>query len=304
MRGMFYWKTVLTIDKREAGLLDSLDINTLYVRYFDVSGFDVAHCSPVQPLGFAQPLELGTYDVVPCVYIDDQVFRRGSDTSDIDLLAHRIARYMLEIDSVLTGFIPKGRRPYPKRLLMDCDWSPGTSKVYFALLNSIQRALPQTSVESTIRLWQYRNPELSGIPPVKRGLLMCYNMDDFRDPYVENAIASTTTLQRFVTKDAAKKYPLALDVAYPLYRQMRHFTADGSYPTVEATTEEIGSTYDHLSGGDVVRVDGVTPTTLIEMHEWNTSVIPKSQHVGTALFSLDTAEIRRLGVASIRKVLR
>ena len=304
MRGMFYWKTVLTLDKQEAGLLDSLDINTLYVRYFDVSGYDLGSCRPVQPLRFAQPLELGSYDVVPCIYIEEQVLRRVSETSNTDLLAHRIARYMLEIDSVLTGYGPKGRRPYPERVLMDCDWSPGSSKHYFALLRSMQKALPQTSIESTVRLWQYRNPELSGIPPVKRGLLMCYNMDDYRNPYVENAIATTTTLQRFVTKDAAQKYPLELDVAYPLFRQMRHFRSGSEYPTVEPTTEEIGSPYDAMSGGDVVRVDGVTASTLIEMHDWNMSVIPESQHAGTALFSLDTTEIRRFGVATIRNVLR
>lgn len=55
----------------------------------------------------------------------------------------------------------------------------------------------------------------SGIPPVDRGLLMCYNMGDLKQISAPNSIIDNNIAQDYL-KDL-KSYPLPLDVALPIY---------------------------------------------------------------------------------------
>ena len=69
---------------------------------------------------------------------------------------------------------------------------------------------------ATIRLDQYKNVESTGVPPVKRGLLMAYNMGALENWETGNSILNE--------KDAAvylenpKRYPLPLTLGLPFYQ--------------------------------------------------------------------------------------
>ncbi|MBK7037561.1 MAG: hypothetical protein IPH42_14765 [Bacteroidetes bacterium] len=69
-------------------------------------------------------------------------------------------------------------------------------------------------ISATIRLWQYKYRENAGIPPVDRGLLMCYNLQSAEDYNIENSISSAAELEKYIV---GKKYPVDLDIAFPVF---------------------------------------------------------------------------------------
>ena len=53
------------------------------------------------------------------------------------------------------------------------------------------------------------------MPPVDRGLLMCYNMGNLKDPATLNSILETNELKKYT--GSLSTYPLPLDIALPLF---------------------------------------------------------------------------------------
>lgn len=312
---MFYWRTTFSIDKTERARLDDLGVSTLYVRYLDVDGYRLESAFPQQPIQTGNELRIRGLSIVPTVYIVPEVLSRDNDSSHLRSLAQKLVRYMLEVDTaiyVAAGIPP---RSHFDRVLLDYDWTPNTRKVFFRLLRIVQELLPTTSVESTIRLWQYHNPSLAGVPPVKRGILMCYNMEPYSDPWTTNAVASIERFKQFVTPKAAESYPVALDIAYPIFRQSVHLTGgdDRWYSSrIIHTNLSVGRHVflsdtmidnEHIDSLDVIRVDGGTPDVLNAMHEHVARTIPNDRIVGTTLFAFDTVEIDRIGVGTLHRIL-
>ena len=54
-----------------------------------------------------------------------------------------------------------------------------------------------------------------GIPPVDRGLLMCYNMGDLKNIYTRNSILDTEELEKYLS--GGPEYLLPVDIALPLF---------------------------------------------------------------------------------------
>ncbi|HQW84267.1 MAG TPA: hypothetical protein PK987_07405, partial [Ferruginibacter sp.] len=94
-------------------------------------------------------------------------------------------------------------------------WTASTKNKYFALLNNFHALKPNTTLSATIRLHQVKYVAKTGIPPVNRGLLMCYNMGNLKDPATKNSIIETAELQKYIS--GLVSYPLPLDVALPLF---------------------------------------------------------------------------------------
>ena len=98
----------------------------------------------------------------------------------------------------------------------DCDWSISTRAKYFRLLNQIRKELPApTRLSATIRLHQIKFYRTTGIPPVERGMLMYYNMDDWKNIRTENSILDLTVAGRYA--NYISDYPLPLDVVLPIF---------------------------------------------------------------------------------------
>ena len=104
-----------------------------------------------------------------------------------------------------------------QRLQMDCDWSLTTRDKYFALLKRLTPHYPDLSV--TLRLHQIKYFKKTGVPPVKRAVLMYYNMSDIHDINTENYVLDHAIGKRYLVN--FEYYPLALDLALPLYQQIR-----------------------------------------------------------------------------------
>jgi len=108
-------------------------------------------------------------------------------------------------------------------LLIDCDWTPSTKEKYFKFLKILKSKREDLEISSTLRLWQYRDYQLAGVPPVKKWLLMCYNITDPRKYETENSIATTDEFKKYINHS---EYPLKLDIALPIHTWAVYFRKD------------------------------------------------------------------------------
>ena len=204
----YYWKSVLNISIFEKQKLDSLKVKTIYIKFFDV-GWDEAGNKPV-PLAKLQAakkkLQSGI-SIIPTVFITNECIQK-IDSSQINKLAKDIYSLILEIKQA-NGFdsIPE--------IQIDCDWTAATKEKYFRLLSNLKPQTTNYKLSCTIRLHQIKYISKTGVPPVDRGLLMCYNMGNLKNPATKNSILETAELKKYTGNLA--DYPLPLDVAFPLF---------------------------------------------------------------------------------------
>ena len=102
-------------------------------------------------------------------------------------------------------------------LQIDCDWTISTQKNYFAFLEHLNENLhpKKILVSSTIRLHQVKYRTLTGVPPVKRGMLMFYNLGMLATDAKNSSIYNSVDASRYLS--AIESYPLPLDVVFPLF---------------------------------------------------------------------------------------
>ena len=79
------------------------------------------------------------------------------------------------------------------------------------------KAASKKKIEVTIRLHQIKYASKTGVPPADSGMLMYYNMSDFTSIDTKNYILDIDVAKRYHYN--FDTYPLALDLALPLYTQ-------------------------------------------------------------------------------------
>ena len=200
----FYWKSTFNVKDVSVDWLDSIPVNKLYTRFFDV---DVdQHPVPVAPLtGLPQKLP---YSLTPVIFITNETF-----------LKVREDRELIDLADKLVGKLLQMSHPHNvKEWLIDCDWSPKTRIPFFKFCRILNEKARNNHIElmATIRLDQYKNVKSTGVPPVKSGLLMAYNIGALENWETSNSILNE--------KDAAvylqnpKRYPLPLTLGLPFYQ--------------------------------------------------------------------------------------
>ena len=194
----YHWKQDFSLDSNELAILSDNKVNELYVRFFDVTLQD-GNCVPISVIDFNKATI--PYDVIPCIYIENRVFEGYSSG-----LHKKIFELVSEIAELSNLTISE--------IQFDCDWTSSTDSNYFQFLENFQEISPWI-VSSTLRLHQLKYPEMTGIPPVDKAVLMCYNMDDIYDLETTNSIISNNTLLSYVSNTPV--YPLELDLALPAY---------------------------------------------------------------------------------------
>ena len=207
-RSFYYWKSILSITDFEKQKLDSLKIKTIYLKFFDVDWNEEAKKPlPVAKLQSANKEQLKGFSIIPTVFITNECIQK-IDSSQITALAKNIYALILEIKQANHfDSIPE--------MQIDCDWTQASKDKYFLLLNNLKQQTTNNKLSATIRLHQIKFLSKTGIPPVDRGLLMCYNMGNLKNPATKNSILETTELKKYIGNLAT--YPLPLDVAFPLF---------------------------------------------------------------------------------------
>jgi hypothetical protein len=133
-------------------------------------------------------------------YGDDNPYRlKSKDFSEMHVL-----------DSIRTA-IHKNIVEYQ----FDCDWTDQTQSKYFLFLVEMKKHLKSKLVSATIRLYQYKYFDKAGVPPVDKGMLMCYNTGDVRRMESSNSIFGKKEVFKFL--NTKKDYPMILDYALPIF---------------------------------------------------------------------------------------
>ena len=207
-RSFYFWKTVFRLDRSEETLLNQLNVKTIYVKFFDVDWDETGH-KPL-PLAILQNRDYhlpAGIQIIPVVFITNECIQQ-IDSSQINLLAQNLTGLIRSIGN--SQHFPG---PVPE-IQVDCDWTASTKDNYFTLLKTIKQ-LNNTLIAATIRLHQIKFIEKTGVPPVDKGLLMCYNMGNSKNPATKNSILETEELKKYTGN--LSTYPLPLDVALPLF---------------------------------------------------------------------------------------
>ncbi|KQS35371.1 hypothetical protein [Pedobacter sp. Leaf194] len=206
----YFWRTVYTNQKAETKYLNDFKSKSLYVRIMDVDiNPDTQEPVPVSPVSFEDSLPKQT-TIVPVVYLVNNIFNNLSE-GDSKLLATRISKF------VNSKVNQAGKKTFSE-LQIDCDWTKTTRDKYFIFLNQLKLTplLKRKQISVTLRLHQVKNLASSGIPPVTKVMLMCYNMGNLRKYGEQNSILDMKEMETYLS-DKLETYPLKIDVALPLF---------------------------------------------------------------------------------------
>lgn len=273
-RAFYYWRTTFQLSAQEAELLRELHVSKLYLRLLDIAWDPEAGAAvPVAQCTFVQPLPDGV-EIVPVVYIKSEVFTKEREPR---VLADHV--WQLVMHSVAAA------QSTFREVQVDCDWTDSTRGAYFEFCSHMSElaSASDRQVSATIRLHQIKYKGRTGVPPVRRGMLMFYNVGRLADALERSPIFNMEDASRYVaTIDA---YPLPLDAALAIFAWGVHMR-DGQVigliskpdmatianaPGLKQVAKDtfraqtpgfLGGKY--LQEGDVIRIDAIKPAAARE----------------------------------------
>lgn len=203
-RGVYWWKG--SVEHYDGGISPFLPwmkdnkIEKIYYKLYDVDWNQMQGIYPADgPYdGASGEVMKLYYESVPCVFITNAVFENATEP-ELNVLAERIVS---KIDPAIQEY------------QVDCDWSAGTKEKYFYFLNTLKQKLPGKVLSVTVRLYQYKYPEKTGVPPADRGALMLYNFNSPKHYSEQNSIFSKEEAEKYITKE---QYPVPLDFILPSF---------------------------------------------------------------------------------------
>ncbi len=206
----YYWKSGFSPAEDEMQLFRNLNNSgktgsgKLYIRFFDVidSGGPVPEA--VIRFNSAVPADIS---IIPCIYMENDVFKNDWDYREL----------AGEVNGLIDQLISRSAALEYDEVQIDCDWTMGTKDNYFSFLETF-RDIAGTGISATIRLHQVKYAGKTGIPPVDRGILMCYNIGDISDPQTKNSIIDPEIVSGYMY--GYDKYKLPLIPALPIFSQI------------------------------------------------------------------------------------
>ena len=207
-RAFYYWKSDLKLKTSEQKALTDLGASALYVKFFDISWDRQRNeALPVAMLRF-DSATLPKQNIVPVVFLTDESLAKMDARAIVELANHAAGA----IQSIAHAM----QSPL-KEVQFDCDWTAKTESKYFHFIDAARAGLPKgITISATIRLHQVKYRERTGVPPIDRGMLMYYNMANWRDANTKNSIFDRDEAEHYI--DYVHDYPLPLDLALPIFR--------------------------------------------------------------------------------------
>ena len=261
--GFYHWKSIPQNSEDQINYLDKLNIDHLHYRFFDLALED----GTINPVGEAKidTSLLKNRSFSSCIFITNACFLKlnKQDTEDL-------------AEKVLTKLIDRIQKldlkSSWKEIQIDCDWTENSRAIYFHFLKQLKAKMPERiSLSATIRLHQIRYASRTGIPPVDKGTLMCYNMGDITDVQEENSIFSPEILESYLPADI--EYELELDIALPLFEWLLVYrdgklskiineTSNTYFDSVEDAQELVIDSDQYFGGhylykGDLIRKEAI-----------------------------------------------
>ena len=313
--GFYYWRSVFQFDTRDQAYLDSLGARCLYVKFFDVDwNPDHQTAVPIASITFADQVPPG-FEIVPTVFVTNRTMKRISRAGVVELAHNMTEKIVSQLDAASIRGV--------RRVQIDCDWTDQSREQYFRLLGELRQDLHPHGMEVsvTIRLHQFAYAKRTGVPPVRNGVLMFYNMGDVEDPDAASSILDVDLGQTYLRN--ARSYPLTLDVALPLYRWGALFrggklislihdlgpsdvrdTARFEYESEQVSVVKRGTYVRSVYAypGDRIRLECVTPRQLIR----SAHVLGHSfdqENLQVVFYHLDPTIEREFGYETLRRVV-
>ena len=205
---------------------------------------------------------------------------------------------------------------------LDCDWTGSTRDRYFDLLQAVKKAV-SVPLSATIRLHQIKYAAQTGIPPVDRGMLMFYNMADWKQPNTHNSIYDLDVARRYTA--FLETYSLPLDIVMPLFRWTvvyrnnrfllllnnvaRSQLANQSFLQIQTDTNRFIASRDTVAfglsirRGDLFRAEACTPNELLK---GKNELLNKIQNEKStfALYHLDTTVLNHYNYAFLKSLFQ
>lgn len=281
----YHWKTNFQPSPESRNALEKLDVNRIYVKYFDVDwSAEQARAVPMAKVQW-DSLPGADMEIVPTIYVTNRTWERMAP-ADCDTLAEMVL-------DLIERLHPPHMHPV-RELQIDADWSRRTRDTYFLFLRQLRSRAAATGmkVSVTLRLHQIKYRDRSGIPPVDRCMVMLYNTGDLDDPKEQNSILAIEDLRAYL--DGMRPYPLPLDVALPLFQwgvlqragrpirllnqlDVQELTADPrrqkTGPASVKVTESHYLRGHYLYPGDILRVESISPAQLLECVQYTSQVL-------------------------------
>lgn len=212
-QSMYYWRTTLVWGDEECKRADSMEMQTLYLRLFDVVR-DASEPSlglrPEASLRFpdkeaAVRLKGSVERIVPVVFLAPNTISQADEGKMPDLASLLLKR----IDQMTE----KNGLGKCQEIQIDFDWAQSNGKVYFTLLECLSDKLHSEgrALSTTIRLHQLALQT----PPVDRGVLMCYNTGKIQQIDEPNSILTQEAVEPYLRY--LKAYSLPLTLALPRF---------------------------------------------------------------------------------------
>ncbi|WP_337041470.1 hypothetical protein [Emticicia sp. 17c] len=307
-RAFYYWKSSFQLSESEKQMLTACKVNKLYIKAFDVDWDLTRNKATIKaPVRFDEPIPKNMV-VVPAVFITNQTLQRTPEKY-LDSLASLI-------DSQLRN---NWKAPSFSEIQFDCDWTLSTKLKYFKLLELFRKYSAEKTLSATIRLHQIKFAHKTGIPPVDRGMLMFYNMSDWKKTQIKNSIYDLDAASQYTA--TLSQYPLALDLVFPLfnwaifYRNNRFMTVvnklgskvlaqqnflqkDGNRYTVLYDTQAFGIS---LRKGDIIRAEEVEYEELLKGSKALSKQI-STQKLTFAFYYLDPNTVSNYSHAQLQQI--
>lgn len=199
--GAYFWKTTLEWSAADTRRLAEAGVDRVGLRLFDwgTRGEE-------GPLVVRSPIP-ASVAVTPVVYLTGDRLTAWAKDPALDPAAE--ARRLLE--HMEQGLVPAWPGT-PGSWQLDADWSASNRKAWFAVAAEFRTLVHAKGgrFEVTVRLHQYRDREVQGVPPADSGVLMLYGTGD--------AVLDLALVKGYLKGPA---YPLPLVPAFPAYTQVR-----------------------------------------------------------------------------------
>ncbi|MBE8723670.1 hypothetical protein [Flavobacterium hungaricum] len=310
----YYWKKSSSFDPETVKALNKLETKKIYYKLFEVDYNESMGNFPYQKNSpsIYTFRDLDSVTIVPTVFIKNEIFQYNDEKS-LDKLADNITflveKYHFENDYYNNNEDEKKVVFNYTEIQIDCDWTKSTKDKYFYLLKKIKE-LSKKEISCTLRLYPYKYPEIMGVPPVDKAMLMCYNLIKPLSKKEKNSILDIDELKSYLNKK--RSYPVHLDVALPVFywtlwyhnnrfaglvnfnsANISHIAKEIKPMWYEMTEDYSNEDETYLKKGDQLKFEEISAKTIKEAISIIKQNVELDQNTTISLFHLDNSTFKK-----------
>lgn len=284
----------------------TLKVKKIYQKYFEVDYSAVRGNFPYEKNRpyFETSFFVAQMNVVPVVFIKNEIFEHNNEKTlekladDIVFLIEKFSKNEYNDDKQINY----------DEIQIDCDWTKSTRQKYFYLLSKIKEK-SKKKLSCTLRLYAYAYPDIMGVPPVDKVMLMCYNLIKPLEEHKKNSILDLDEFKKYMRK---KNYPIHMDVAMPTFYWSLLFKNNQFEGTLNLTCDELETFtkqtepfwhevtadtllhYDkYLQEGDRIKCEEVKKEEILKALDILSGIIKKEGVITVALFDWDESTLKK-----------